>query len=186
MQKCNLENYNNYITEFFYNRDDLIERLMNDEIDKNDFLKMNYDFLKSCNAKPFLIIDTFEKGMHNYQYYNVMAKFYCKKLSESRGQNKKQSYYKKYQDDIKSYYDEKDKITFRLLRYIKFENVEAYYINTDSKQLEGELFEIVIKNEKYAVLHSKAEWIKNSLIREGVFDNNIKKSVIDHYVNQKY
>lgn len=175
-----------YIENFFYNRDSLIERLMNNEINKNDYLNMNYNYIKSCNAKPFLIIDSLEKGMHNYQYYNILAKQNCRKLSECRHDGKQHSYYKKYQDEIKAYYDEKDKVTFRLLRFMKYKNVEAYYINTDSKQLDGELFEIVIKNQKYAVLHSKAKWIKSALEKEGIFQNITKKSVIDYYVNQKY
>lgn len=172
--------------EFFRNRDSLIIKHMNGDIDKKDFLKLNYEYITSNKIKPFVTIDSFQKGMYNYQYYNIMAKYNKTIEQECRFNNKSQNFYSKYTNDVKYYYDEKDKTTFRLLRFIKFKNVESYFIDMESSALEGKLYEIVLKDYEFAVLHSQSEWILNTLKREGVFKEVKIKSVIDYYVNQKY
>lgn len=174
------------INDFFENRDKLIINHMNGEIDKRTFLEQNYKYMIDNKIKPFIMIDSFEKGMYNYQYYNVMAKYYKMIAQELRQNGKDEIFYIKYLDDVKYYYDEKDKTTFRLLKYLQFKDIEAYYIKMESASLEGKLYEIVLKNYNFAVLHSQSEWILNTLKKEGVFLNEAKKSVIDYYVNQKY
>jgi S-adenosylmethionine:diacylglycerol 3-amino-3-carboxypropyl transferase len=64
--------------------------------------------------------------------------------------------------------------------------VEAYFIKMESSILEGKLYEIVLKNYEYAVLHSKSIWLLDVLKKEGVFLEKKQKSVIDYYVNQRY
>lgn len=174
------------IEDFFRNRDSLIEALAQGEIGKREFLDGNYQYIVNNNIKPFEIIDSFEKGMYNYQYYNVMAKYYKSLISEMKTEKKTSSFYGKYMEDMKYYYDEKDKVSFRLLKHIKYKNVEAYYIDVNSNNLKNKLFEIVLKDYKYAVLHSMAQWLLNALIKEQVFDSNCRKSVIDDYVNKDY
>lgn len=174
------------IGNFFENRDKLIISHMNGEIDKKDFLILNHKFMIDNKIKPFATIDSFEKGIYNYQFYNVMAK-YCKMIAkEIKDSGRKLNFYGKYLDDVKYYYDEKDKTTFRLLRFLKYKNVEAYFIDMKSSVLEGKLYEIVLKDYEFAVLHSQSEWILSALKKENVFINYTKKSVIDYYVNQKY
>lgn len=182
----NDEEQNIIINNFFCNRDKLIISHMNGEINKKDFLELNFNYMIDHKIKPFMTIDRFEKGMFNYQYYNVMAKYYKTLAQEQRLNGKSQVFYEKYLDDVRYYYDEKDKTTFRLLRFIKYKNVEAYYIKMESAQLEGKLYEIILKDYEFAILHSTSEWILNALKREGVFSTERKKSVIDYYVNQKY
>ncbi|QSX07040.1 hypothetical protein JYG23_06540 [Sedimentibacter sp. zth1] len=174
------------IDKFFENRDNLIIKHMNGEIDKRSFLELNYNYMIDNKIKPFMTIDSFEKGMYNYQFYNVMAKYYKTLVQEQKLNGKGVTFYSKFLDDIKYYYDEKDKTTFRLLRFLKYKNVDAYFIKMESSFLEGKLYEIVLNDYEFAILHSQSEWILNALKKEGVFDTNTKKSVIDYYVNQKY
>ena len=67
-----------------------------------------------------------------------------------------------------------------------FENVDAYFIKMESSALEGKLYEIVLSDYEYAVLHSKSIWLLEVLKKENVFSDKKKKSVIDYYVNSKY
>ncbi len=180
-----MENTND-IKSFFENRDRLIVSHMNSEIDKKSFLELNYKYMIDNKIKPFTTIDSFEKGIYNYQFYNVMAKYYRMIVQEIKESGKSINFYSKYLDDVKYYYDEKDKTTFRLLRFLKYKNVEAYFISMESSTLEGKLYEIVLKDYEFAVLHSQSEWILGALKKENVFLSHIKKSVIDYYVNQKY
>ncbi len=180
-----IENTND-IKSFFENRDKLIVSHMNGEIDKKSFLELNYKYMIDNKIKPFTTIDSFEKGIYNYQFYNVMAKYYRMIVQEIKESGKSINFYSKYLDDVKYYYDEKDKTTFRLLRFLKYKNVEAYFISMESSTLEGKLYEIVLKDYEFAVLHSQSEWILGALKKENVFLSHIKKSVIDYYVNQKY
>jgi hypothetical protein len=69
---------------------------------------------------------------------------------------------------------------------MNYENIEAYFIEMESEKLKNVLYEVVLKNYKFAVLHSKSIWILNTLIKRNVFSENIQKSVIDYYVNGLY
>jgi hypothetical protein len=52
--------------------------------------------------------------------------------------------------------------------------------------LAGKLYEIVLKDYEYAVLHSKSLWLLDVLKKEKVFKEKSQKSIIDYYVNQRY
>lgn len=174
------------IESFFENRDRLIKSHMNGEIDKKTFLELNHNYMIDNKIKPFITIDSFEKGMYNYQFYNIMAKYNKMMCQEIRQSGKHIEFYTKYLDNVKYYYDEKDKTIFRLLRYLKYKNVEAYFISMESTALDGKLYEIVLKDYEFAVLHSCCEWVLSVLKKENVFLNEIQKSVIDYYVNKSY
>lgn len=172
--------------DFFEHRDMLIIQHMNGDINKREYLDLNYKYILEKNIKPFQRIDSFEKGMYNYQYYNMMAKYYMMLAREIKDSGKHISYYSKYLSDADYYYDEKDKTSFRLLRFLHYENVEAYFIKMESTNLEGKLYEIVLNDFEYAVLHSKSLWLLEVLKKENVFFDEKKTSVIDYYVNSKY
>ena len=172
--------------EFFEHRDMLIIQYMNGDITKKEYLETNYNFIQRMKVKPFQRIDSYEKGIYNYQYYNMMAKYHRMIAQEIKNKGKHPNFYNKYIDDTNYYYNEKDKTTFRLLRLIKFENVEAYFIKMKSTKLKDKLYEILLKDYEYAVLHSKSLWLLNVLRKEEVFLDNTRKSVIDYYVNEKY
>lgn len=172
--------------DFFEHRDMLIIQHMNGDINKKEYLELNYKYMLEKSVKPFQRIDSFEKGMYNYQYYNMMAKYHRMVAQDIKDKGKHISFYNKYLEDADYYYNEKDKTSFRLLRYLHYENVEAYYIKMESTSLEGKLYEIVLKDYEYAVLHSKSLWLLDVLKKEQVFLDGRKTSVIDYYVNQKY
>lgn len=172
--------------EFFEHRDMLIVQYMNGDITKKEFLEDNYKYLIKTKVKPFQRIDSYEKGMYNYQYYNMMAKYHKMIAQEIKNKGKHPNFYNKYLDDTNYYYNEKDKTSFRLLRLIEFKNVEAYFIKMKSLSLKDKLYEIVLKDYEYAVLHSKSLWLLNVLKKENVFFEEKRKSVIDYYVNQRY
>lgn len=172
--------------EFFENRDMLIIQHMNGDINKKEYLELNYKYMLGNNIKPFQRIDSFEKGLYNYQYFNMMAKYHRMIAQDIKDKGKHISYYSKYLNEADYYYNEKDKTTFRLLRFLQYENVESYYIKMESSLLEGKLYEILLKDYEFAVLHSKSLWLLEVLKKENVFANERKKSVIDYYVNQRY
>ena len=172
--------------EFFEHRDMLIIQHMNGDISKKEYLELNYKYMIEKNIKPFQRIDSFEKGMYNYQYYNMMAKYHMMIAKEIKDKGKHINFYSKYLNDADYYYNEKDKTTFRLLRFLNYENVEAYFIKMESTNLEGKLYEIVLNDFEYAILHSKCLWLLDVLKKEKVFNEKRKKSVIDYYVNSKY
>jgi hypothetical protein len=155
----------NIFDEFFEHRDSLIVQYKNGDITKKEYIEENHKYILGMKIKPFRRIDSYEKGMYNYQYYNMMAKYYNLLAKEEKNNSKHFSYYKKYLEDCNYFYNEKDKTTFRL------KNI---------------LYEIVLEDYEYAVLHSKSIWILNVLKKEGVFLEKERKSVIDYYVNEEY
>ncbi len=172
--------------EFFEHRDMLIIQHMNGDINKKEYLELNYKYMLEKNIKPFQRIDSFEKGMYNYQYFNMLAKYHRMVAQEIKDKGKHVNFYSKYLNEADYYYNEKDKTTFRLLRFLHYENVEAYFIKMESTMLEGKLYEIVLRDFEYAVLHSKSLWLLDVLKKENVFCDEKKKSVIDYYVNSRY
>ncbi len=171
---------------FFADRSSLIVQFKNGDITKREFIENNYDIVTKMNIKPFLKIDSFEKGMYNYQYYNVMAKYYTTMAKEIRNTKKHQKYYVFYLNKGNHYYHEKDKAALGLIKFIEFKNVEAYYVKVKSKALQDKLFEVVLKDYKEAIFHSKAQWFLDILKEEGVFIEGMKPSLIDEYINEKY
>ncbi|EOD01603.1 hypothetical protein L21TH_0342 [Caldisalinibacter kiritimatiensis] len=176
----------NIFDSFFMNRDFLIMQFKNGDINKREFLQLNFDYIQKMKLKPFDRIDSFEKGIYNYQYYNMLAKYYYMMAMDIKKQRKHLSYYRLYLDECKYYYNEKDKSTFRLLKHLNYENVEAYYIKVKSKKLMNKLYEIVLKDYEYAIFHSKSVWLLNVLKKEGLFKEGIRTSLIDDYINEKY
>ena len=73
-----------------------------------------------------------------------------------------------------------------ILKIQDFRNTKAYYIKCESKALRNELYEIVLEDKKEAIFHSKAPWLLRILKEENIFDNQMKTSIIDHYINEKY
>ena len=171
---------------FFDNRSSLIIQYDNGDISKKEFLESNFDFVQEMNIEPFSKIDSFEKGMYNYQYYNVLAKYYTMLAKDIRRSGKHEKYYRYYKNIGNKYYHEKDKATLQLLRYLKFKNVEAYFIEVESKFLADKLYEIVLLDYKEAIFHSKSQWLLKVLKEENVFVDEKKKSLIDDYINERY
>ncbi|MCF6465761.1 DUF6648 family protein [Clostridium sp. Cult2] len=171
---------------FFENRSSLIIQYTNGDITKKEFLEYNFDFVQEMNIKPFSKIDSFEKGMYNYQYYNVLAKYYTMLAKDIRRSGKHNKYYIYYKNMGNEYYHQKDRATLHLLRFLEFEDVEAYFIQVESKFLQDKLYEIVLLDYKEAIFHSKSYWLLEILKKEGVFIEGKKKSLIEDYINERY
>lgn len=172
--------------KFFNHRDALIMQFKTGEISKREYIMANVDFIENLNIKPFKKIDSFEKGMYNYQYYNMLAKYYYMEAKHLKDKGEPLKYYQSFLDEGYHYYGEKDKSTLKFLQFLKFENMEAYYIKVNSDSLDGKLYEMNLKAYDKAILHSKSFKILDILKNKKVFTNNIKKSLIDEYVNVKY
>lgn|SRR5690625_2879958 len=172
--------------DFFEQRSYLIFQFEGGEISKKEFLEQNYNLVRKTNIRPFLRIDSYEKGMFNYQYYNVLAKYHNMLAKETKNTRRHKRYYPYYLNKGNNYYHEKDKAALGLLKHLKFKGIEAYYIDVESRVLKDELYEIVLLDYKEAIFHSKSKWLLDILREEGVFIEGVKTSLIDEYINEKY
>lgn len=171
---------------FFNSRSSLIVRFSNGDITKKEFLEYNYDLVRRMNLKPFLRIDSYEMGMYNYQYYNVLAKYFTMLSNDVKNTRKHQRYYNYYFNKGNNYYHEKDKATLGILEFLEFKSVDAYFINVNSKSLKDELYEIILLDYDEAIFHSKAKWLLKILKEKKVFSCVLRDSLIDGYINETY
>ncbi|BFT66695.1 hypothetical protein GAI15033_12710 [Parvimonas parva] len=168
---------------FFKKRNELIQELSDKKIDKITFLEKNYELVQNLNMKPLLNISSLEEGMYNYQYYNILAKFF-KQKSTLYSNNKKKL--KKYTENIQksnNYYAEKDKHLLKMIDFLDENFTESYFIDMHSKRLNNSLFEIVVKNVEFAIFHSMNEEILKKLKEKNIFIDEIRISKINEYVN---
>lgn len=186
MYKLNIYRRKSVFERFFDNRSSLILQFGNGDLSKREFLEQNFDLVRKSNLKPFLRVDTYEKGMFNYQYYNVLAKYYTMLAKEIKNTRKHQKYYSYYLNKGNNYYHEKDKAALSLLKFLEFRGVEAYFVKMESKFLRDKLYEIVLLDYKEAIFHSKALWLLDILREEKVFIEEKKVSLIDGYINETY
>ncbi len=168
----------NRLQKYFNYRQALIDQYIKGDMTKREYLDRNLDAVLSLNIKPFRNVDTLDKALFNYQYYNAMAKD-CKMGAYG-------DYEYQFNEQMDYYYYQKDKATMRALQLIDFTGVSAYHISVRSKELKNRLFEIVLLEHNNVILHSTNEAIKNRLIEEGVFEKGTKKSLIDYYINHRY
>lgn len=174
------------LIEFIEMRKEIIDRLDSGEMSKEYFLLENYNLIDRLSMRPYLKIDSFEQGIYNYQYYNILAKYYNNEANKYKFNKKQQHKYKLAIGKCRNYYNEKDVTTKRIIDILNYENMEAYYIDMQSDRLKGKLYEIYIKNYEKAILHSMDDDIKRLLVENNVFSDDIRKSVIDNYVNKGY
>ncbi len=141
---------------------------------KSEYLMENLNAVLSLKSEPFKKIDSVEKGLFNYQYFNALAKEIKMRATNSF-------------DDEKAdyYYEKKDNATLKVIELLDYKGILAYPIYVRSKALKGKLFEIVLENYNM-ILHSTNELILKRLKDMEVFSEEIRKSVIDGYINQRY
>jgi len=171
---------------FFDNRSSLIIQYANGDISKREFLEYNFDIVQNMNVKPFSRIDSYEKGMYNYQYYNALAKYYNMLAKDARRSEEHKKYYTYYKNKGTQYYEDKDRATLELLKYLNFANMEAYFIQVESKYLQDKLYEIVLLDYEEAIFHSKSLWLLQILKEKGIFVEGMRTSLIDEYINERY
>lgn len=175
-----------WFQHFIKRRSLLIESYELGEIDKKEFLLKNIEDLHRSNLKPFFQIDRMEKAIYNYQYYNAMAKHHlilAKKIKYIKKKNRQYCYFLSLAD---KYYNLKDQTILYTLEFAGFKNIEAYFIRCNSKDLDEKLFEIVFKNEKQVIFHSKSDYLLKLLKEKEIFIEDIRSSVIESYINDRY
>ncbi|MGI6777941.1 MAG: DUF6648 family protein [Acetivibrionales bacterium] len=173
----------NKFEQFFMNRQSLIEQYKKGDLSKEEFIEENYRSINSLNIKPFRRIDNVKKGLYNYQYYNVIAKYYQRKAHALDNNHESRQDFLELSD---YFYSKKDKATEMLLKHLDFSGIEAYYVKVKSPNLKKKLFEIVLKDYDNVILHSKNKAILDMLQKENNFVDQERESLIDSYINQKY
>lgn len=173
----------NPFEKFHFNRKSLIDMYNKGDLTKEEFIEQNHACIIWLNIKPFKKIDNLKKGIYNYQYYNAMAKYYQKRAHDlPKSHAGKSDFF----DLAEYYYSKKDDSTFRLLKHLDYQNMEAYYVKSSSPTLSNKLFEIVIHDDEDIILHSVNQGILNALKYENVFSDETRKSLIDTYINRRY
>ena len=89
---------------FFEERDSLIYQFTKGDISKKEFIEEHYFFIMRLNLKPFKKIDSFEKGLYNYQYFNAVAKYYRLRAKDKKLAEKHPELVKGILADIKAAY----------------------------------------------------------------------------------
>lgn len=173
----------NKFEQFLQNRNSLIEQYAKGDLSKDEFIEANFRCVNALNIEPFKKIDNVKKALYNYQYYNVLAKYYQKKAHDLNRRNQARE---DFLEQSNYYYSKKDDVTMKLLTLIDFIGVEAYFVKVKSPYLKKRLFEIVLTDYDNVILHSINESILNRLKQENVFSNEERKSLVDSYINQKY
>jgi len=186
---------------FLQHRQSLLFQYKMGDLTKNEFIEENFYTIESLGIEPFKNVDNTKKALYNYQYYNVLAKFYYRQAKDFPPGSKQRKIYLEKSND---YYHEKDKVTLTLLQLLDYNHVDAYFVKVKSKKLQNKLFEILIKDPDVLleintlslsyggmdpddlILHSKNPIILKRLRDEGVFRDEKKKSLTDSYINQKY
>jgi hypothetical protein len=169
--------------KFLHNRKILIDHYTKGDLSKDEFIEENYRCINTLGIEPFKKIDNVKKAIYNYQYYNVLAKYYQKRAHDM---NRKIDARNDYLEMSDHFYYEKDKSTEKLLKLLDYTGIEAYFVKVKSPNLKKKLFEIVLIEYDNIILHSINERILNCLISENAFINEERKSLIDDYINQKY
>lgn len=167
---------------FFKHRENLIFMYKQGDLTKEEFIEENYYYIQSMNVKPFRKIDNMNKGIFNYQYYNVIAKHYQKKAHSISNYKLKKDFFEK----TNYFYQKKDTTTLKVLELINFENIYSYYVKVHSKHLKNKLIEIVFKDYDNLIFHTISPLIHKRLVEEGVFINQTKRSLIEEYINKKF
>lgn len=169
----------------------LIKQYNKGDLSKSEFIEMNYRYIQLLGIEPFKKIDNVKKGLFTYKYYNVLAKYYQKKAHDlPKNHPAREDYF----DLSDNYYNKKDDVTLKILRLINYQGIESYYIRVNSPNLKRKLIEIVIKEQEEMIfygydeliLHTTDKRILNDLVRENVFSELTRDSLIDNYVNKKY
>lgn len=172
----------NALQKYFHYRKALIDQYIKGDMSKREYLDKNLDAVMALNIKPFKNVDNIDKGLFNYQYYNALAK---EAKINSMGYSDYEIH-KLYSEKSNYYYSQKDKATLKVLQLMNFTGIHAYFIRVKSKELKNRLFEIVLDDNSNMILHSSNEFILKRLKDEGVFENKVKTSIIDGYINQRY
>lgn len=172
--------------QFFEEREALIFKYKKGDLTKKEFIEEHYYYIVKLNLKPFQKIDSFEKGIYNYQYFNSIAKYNTLRQRDKKLIEKHPEIIREIEEKVTYNYKKKDETILKLLRHLDYRNVESYYVKSKSDYLNNKLIEIVLEEYEGVILHTINSGIIEELKNEGVFSDVRKKSRIDDYVNKKY
>jgi hypothetical protein len=175
---------NDKLEELILYRNELIEKLEENKITKSDFIQANYDYISKYKISPYVKIDSVQKGVLAYQYFNSIAKYLLSKAFEIELKDPRKAY--EMREEGFQNYEYKNNIVKKVLEKVDYINVEAFFVKMNSKALEGELFEIVLKDYEKVIFHTRDKLILNRLKKNGCFIDGIRDSLIDEYINEKY
>ncbi|MBM7616341.1 hypothetical protein JOC73_002923 [Alkaliphilus hydrothermalis] len=176
----------NIFQKFFKARESLIQQFKKGDITKKEYIEEGYFEIQRLDITPFKVVDSFEKAIFNYQYYNTMAKYYYLQANQIKKYGKHMEKYKEFLKKVEDFYYKKDRSTMKAIEVLDYWGVEAYYIQVSSTYLKKKLYEIVFLDHKDVILHSTCQWLLDRLKEEGIFKEGVRKSLIPNYVNQKY
>ena len=169
--------------QFWQHRESLIYQYNIGDIGKDEFIERNYEYIQSMDVSPYRRVDNFKKGIFNYQYYNVLAKYYQRKASRSRrGSDIRQAHL----DRARRFYEKKDRATARMIELTGYAGITAYFVRVHSQALRNKLYEIILDEHPGIVLHSTEETILSDLREAGVFLEGKRHSIVHDYINEKY
>lgn len=165
-------------------RNALIDALDSGQLEKTAFIKAHAElYLPLAVKEPRRIEGTLD-GLFYYQYYNTLAKHHQMQYRELKYKDPFVAVDHRKQSE--RFYAIKERVTYRLLCAVDFQEIEAYYVQAASKQLKHRLVEIVLLNEEKAILHSLDPQVVTALRTRELLDGMVKASVIDTYINQPY
>lgn len=174
------------LAAFIAERNRLIDALESGSLNKAAYLEAQDAALTALSAVPRRhgALISFEEGLFNYQYYNMLAKRERVLCKDEEFRNPAQS--RRHRQEADRWYALKDRETVRLLEWLGYQEVRAYYIETPARYLKGRLIEIVAYTRHRAVFHTADEAILNRLVRAGVFQEGLQPSVIRSYIEADY
>lgn len=173
------------LARFIAGRDRLIDGLEAGEMNKSAYLEAQYQALVELGAVPRKGgLRSLEEGLFNYQYYNILAKRERIQSKDEEFRNPEAS--RKHRNQSDRHYALKDRETVKILEFLNYEHVQAYFIETPARYLNGKLIEIIVDTYNRAVFHTADEGIINRLIRAGVFYEGVRPSVIQAYIASDY
>lgn len=172
----------NALQRYFDYRQALIDQYVKGDLTKKEYLNRNLDAVLALKDEPFKNVDTVDKGLFNYQFFNALAK----DASMEAKRYRYKEYADIYEEQMNYYYDKKDGATMRILQLLNYCGVRAYFIKVRSRELKHKLFEIVLDDREGMILHSTSDVILKRLREENCFSEGEKKSLIDYYINHKY
>ena len=172
----------NRVYELGSKRLELIERLEVGELDKETFILENYRLIGSYMPQNFNV-DSVEEGVVKYHCFNTKAKKLMLEADELEFRDPRKS--DRLKENAYEFYVKKDKITLAMLEHVDYKDVSAYFINMNSKYLEGSIYEISFKAHDRVILHSRDRRILYKLKCAGCFDEEPRDSIIRDYVNTK-
>lgn len=176
----------NIFDKFFKHRGGLIQQFKKGDISKKEYIEAGFAYIHQEGLKPFKNVDSFEKAMYNYQFYNTMAKYFYLKSNEIKSYGKHPELLKEHLEKVDYYYRKKDQATLRAIELLDYYGVEAYYIQVQSSYLKKKLYEIQFEDYPDYILHSTSEWLLKRLQEENIFKEGVRRSLISNYVNEKY